>query len=380
MTDKLLLKYLKGIASPDESEEIENWILASKENTDYFEKVKLDFVVNTFDETIGETSTDQTYFNFRNKYINKKPIYQRLSPAFKYAAVTILLITSSYFIFFNRDNTPDIALPNNAITLELENGDVRIIKENGEAEVYDIHGKVVGKQHGQSLKYLDTDSKKELVYNTLTVPYGKTFELQLSDGTKAHLNAGSSLRYPVQFLAGGDRQVFVTGEVYLEVAKDSLHPFLVNANKLNVRVLGTQFNVYAYPEDSFSEIVLVEGSVGLYTDIEDYDTQKITMLSPGYKASFDRNNNDITKEAVITDIYTSWMNGELVFREMSFENILKKMERHYNVTIINKNKELSKEKFNASLGKNPPIENVLEDLKTTYNIGFTIDGNTVTIE
>ncbi|WP_420603088.1 FecR family protein [Flagellimonas sp.] len=193
-------------------------------------------------------------------------------------------------------------------------------------------------------------TQKNWFYNTLTVPYGKTFELLLSDGTKAHLNAGSSLKYPVQFLNGMERKVFVSGEVFLNVEKDKDHPFVVGADDLNVRVLGTQFNVHVYPEDEVAEVVLVEGAVALYPENEAYHTDTSTRLEPGFKASFDKTDKKIETEAVMTDIYTSWMHGELVFRNMSFNNILKKLERQYNVNIINNNEGLSSEKFNASFG------------------------------
>lgn len=380
MTENAILKYLKGFSSKEETEELENWILASQDNTDFFEKIKLDFIMNTFDETSKETATDQTYQDFHHRYMGKKSSYRSLSPIFKYAAVALILIASGYFIHNSQGGDQIIDIPEDAITLELENGDIRIIDENGIVKVHDAKGKVVGKQEGGSLIYSGSSEKEELAFNTLTIPYGRTFQLELSDGTIAHLNAGSSVRYPIQFLEGMERQIFVTGEAYLDVAEDKQHPFIVNAKELNVRVLGTEFNVSAYPEDETTEIVLVEGSVSLYTDNEVYENGKNTLLESGYKASFDKTNESIAKEAVSTGIYTSWRNGELVFRDMTFENILKKLERRYDVTITNDNMQLSREKFQASFGELPPIEMVLDELKEVYDIDYSINGNKITIK
>ncbi|WP_111310085.1 FecR family protein [Confluentibacter sediminis] len=301
----------------------------------------------------------------------------------KIASIAALFIGFAFTGFLYINNNLTAYIPENAITLQLEDGSVKVIKVDGAIQVLDVKGQIVGKQKGTQLVYTtkQTDKKdKDLAYNTLTVPYGKTFNLQLSDGTTVYLNAGTSIKYPVCFIEGTDRHVFVTGEAYLNVAKDAKHPFIVSADNLNVRVLGTQFNVNAYPEDNESEIVLVEGSVSLYNQDETYTSDKSTSLKPGFKANFNKHTKSIKKEAVLTDIYTSWRTGELVFRDMPFENILKKLERKYNVKIINTNPKLSKEKFQASFGKNPAIVTVLEELKTVYNIGYTVKENTIIIK
>ena len=151
----------------------------------------------------------------------------------------------------------------------------------------------------------------------------------------------------------------------------SKNPFVVKANNLKVRVLGTQFNVSAYPEDETTDVVLVEGSVSLYKAIEEYGDNN-TLLEPGFKGSFNKAANSFDTEKVITSIYTSWMKDELVFRNMTFANILKKLERHYDVVIVNNNGTLSQNSFNANFG-DEPIENVLEELKLNYGIEYSID-------
>lgn len=295
------------------------------------------------------------------------------------AAIFLGLLTTGYFYLERSSANTNFVIPENAITLQLENGDVKVINENGQVEVLDTNGNVVGKQDGKSLKYSDSASKTELAYNTLTVPRGKTFQLQLSDGTVAHLNAGSSIQYPVQFIPGSDRLVLITGEAYLNVAKDPEHPFIVNTNGLNVRVLGTQFNVSAYPEDETTEVVLVEGAVSLYTEEEEYGSEKNVYLKPGFKGSFDKAKNNIDTSEVITSLYTSWVNGKLVFRNMTFNNIMKKLERHYDVTIINNNSDLTHEEFNANFG-NEPIEDVLLELKANYGIEYQFLNDKIIIE
>ena len=255
----------------------------------------------------------------------------------------------------------------------MEDGSVKIIEENSSVTLTNSKGAVLGQQKGNEIVYSDAEVGDELVYNTLKVPFGKRFELSLSDGTKAYLNAGSSLKYPVKFLRGQDRNVYITGEAFLEVAKDSLRPFIVNTEKMNVRVLGTKFNVSSYPEDDNSEVVLVEGAVSLYKANVDYDPSREVLLRPGYKGSFSKKSNEISKDSVITSLYTSWMKGELIFRNMSFSNIIKKLERHYNVAIVNNNTALGAKKFNANFGE-ASLEKVLQELKANYGVEYTING------
>ena len=280
---------------------------------------------------------------------------------------------------FKTKTQPKFDFKSTDIVLQLENGNTQIISENNKVEVRDADGNVVGNQDGDKIVYDDNSALEKTTYNTIKIPYGKKFRLQLSDGTLVHLNAGTTLRYPVKFIAGENRQVFLDGEAFFDVAKDKKHPFIVNADALNVRVLGTHFNVSNYPEDAATDVVLVEGSVGMYRSNEEFDSTKNTILKPGFKGSFNKENTVISTKAVITDIYTSWINGGLTFRNMTFKNIITKLERRYNVTIINKNEKLANEKFNASFS-DESIEKVMSYFNDIHGINYTIKNNQILIK
>lgn len=280
---------------------------------------------------------------------------------------------------FKTKTEPKFDFKSTDIVLQLENGNTQIISENNKVEVRDADGNVVGNQDGDKIVYDDNSALEKTTYNTIKIPYGKKFRLQLSDGTLVHLNAGTTLRYPVKFIAGENRQVFLDGEAFFDVAKDKKHPFIVNADALNVRVLGTHFNISNYPEDAATDVVLVEGSVGMYRSNEEFDADKNTILKPGFKGSFNRENTLISTKAVITDIYTSWINGGLTFRNMTFKNIITKLERRYNVTIINKNEKLANEKFNASFS-DESIEKVMSYFNDIHGINYTIKNNQILIK
>lgn len=296
-------------------------------------------------------------------------------------AASVVLLLGIGFFYKSEIFTPEktVILTGNEITLQTESGEIRVLSDSSKINITNRNGKIIGTQSGNKIIYNKALSSDKLVYNTLKVPYGKRFELQLSDGTEIHLNAGTTLKYPVQFIAGENRQVFLDGEAFFDVTKDKTHPFIVNADDLNIRVLGTHFNVSSYPEDDATDVVLVEGSVGLYKQGNTFDAEKNTILKPGFKGSFSKKNGNITTKSVDTEVYTAWVNGELYLRNISFNNICKKLERHYDVTILNQNSKLANEKFNASF-KDEPIEKVLSYFNDVYGIKYTITNNKVIIK
>ncbi|MFI0490055.1 FecR family protein [Flavobacterium sp.] len=381
---KLLRKFILNQCTIEETNEVVKYYKKNKLTTDFpsVEDIKM-LLIET--PEMDKAKANEIFSNIliSAKEIEKEEIITKNNPFRKYIAIAaslliLLTIGLSYqHGFFNQKNAP--VINPNEITLQLENGDFQVISLSQKSKIADSKGNVIGNQNGNKIVY-DTETKIEkLVYNTIKIPYGKRFELQLSDGTIVHLNSGTTLKYPVKFIAGENRQVFLEGEAFFDVTKDKKHPFVVNANNLNVRVLGTHFNVSNYPEDKTTDVVLVEGSVGLYTANETFDAVKNTILKPGFKGSFSKNDNHIDTKAVITDGYTSWINGGLTFREMSFKDIAKKLERHYNVTIVNQNNKFSDEKFNASFG-DEPITKVLSYFNDIHGINYTIKNNQVLIK
>lgn len=376
--NKLIIKYLTNSITQKEWEDLTLWAEKTKDSDSFQEYLKINYAI---DDIMSEFNTKKTKESVLQKIKKDKSKLHRLKMAqvLKYAAVAIILLGLGYFYEqgFVSDRE-DFAFPSeDTITLELENGAMEVISEGEATEIINQQGVVIGTQKGNRLIYTNTQVESEkLIYNQLTVPFGKRFELEFSDGTVAHLNAGSSIKYPIQFLKGQEREIFLDGEAFLDVAKDPSRPFTVNtSNNLHVRVLGTQFNVSNYSEDKTIDVVLVEGSVALQVDKNKEDV----ILEPGFKGSFNRQENNISTKPVLTSTYTSWINGDLVLRGMNFKNILKKLERHYNVTIINQNLEYSNKKFNANFG-DEPIETILNYFKNTYGINYTINANKIIIQ
>ena len=284
------------------------------------------------------------------------------------------------FYFYNQGNLNTTVFSSDQISLQLENGKVIIIKDSLSDNIYTENGQIIARVENNSLVYTKEILSNKTESNTLYIPNGKTFNLQLTDGTQIKLNAGASIKYPVNFLHQKYREVAITGEAYLEVAKDSLQPFIVNLGELNVKVFGTRFNIENYENNLFSEVVLAEGSVGLYTNEEELAKKPMMLLSPGYKAGYDKINKNLSKQKVNIQSYIAWKDGELIYKNLPFKQILKKLERHFDVRISCKNKTLSEELFNANFGKNPSLNQVLKDFKLNYGIDYTIDDKDILIK
>ena len=378
-SERLIVKYITNQANQEEIELLTIW-LEDMDNQKVFKdflktNYAIDFMMNTFDAS--ETKKKLLLKIRRDKSV----FYRRkIQSYFKYAAILIAVLGGFYFYQnLNSLSTEpnNIIVPKeNEIVLEIENESAQVIDPKNTQNLTDKLGKIIGKQNKSKLVYSNVESNVKLVYNTLKIPYGKTFEVELSDGTVAYLNAGSTLRFPTQFNKKGNRKVYLTGEGYFEVAKDKSHPFIVSTQEINVEVLGTKFNVSSYSEDVATDVVLAEGKVSLYKGVKKADS--MVYLMPGLKGSVVNGQDKITKVKVNTDYYTEWMKGNLVFKNASFNDIIKKLERRYSVTFINKNKTLGKEIFNARFD-NESIETVLKYFSDSYAINYDINKDIIII-
>jgi transmembrane sensor len=375
----ILTKYLSKQASFSDLERLEEWLENSANKEEFINYVKINYLVdmNTRQFNTDESEKKLLSFILKEKKIDK---LKRVRTFFKYAAAVVILIFGAYFYNYSTlSNLEEVAIPSDNITLKTNDGNIQIIDEKGSYNIEDDQGNIIGSQKGTELVYQDKEGVEKLSYNTLTVPYGKRFALLLSDGTKVHLNAGTSLKYPVKFLKGKERKVFLEkGEVYFDVAKDAKHPFVVNNDKINVRVLGTQFNMSSYPEDANITTVLVEGSVSLYASELEYDANKATLLESGFKADWNKSTTSFKVDKADVEIYTAWIDGKIILKHMTFNSIIRKLERHYNVEITNNNKALGEDFITATFDIET-IEQVFEVINEIHSIDYKINKNKIII-
>ncbi|MEN0048639.1 MAG: FecR domain-containing protein [Bacteroidota bacterium] len=379
--ENIIVKFLDKIASVEELKQLEDWIQDPSNEKMFNEYVKTHYAIN-----LGMNDPKVNYAKrqlLKEMRASKGRIYNnRFVALLKYAAIAVIGIGIGYYLQNNAQNENKVVvLQEDAITLELEDGNVKVISLDGASKVVDAKGNVLGVQDGNKLMY-DTDAKTEkLTYNTLNIPYGKRFDIVLSDGTTVFLNSGSSLKYPVNFIAGQNRQVYLDGEAFFEVTEDKKHPFIVDAQEINVEVLGTKFNVSSYQNDTRIDVVLVEGSVSMDSKEKNTSTNSLVVLEPGFNGSFNKKQKVISTEKVNTSLYTSWRTGIMTFRDQPFREIVRKLERVYDVSILIENSSIANERFNASIETDiESIADVLGYFNKLYEIEYEITEDGILIK
>lgn len=223
---------------------------------------------------------------------------------------------------------------------------------------------------GDRLGYAGADSVASGRQNKVSTPRGGEFHITLGDGTQVWLNAESELSYPVAF-AGGRREVELRGEAYFEVARDAARPFIVKTAAMDVRVLGTSFNVCAYPEEQ-AQATLVEGSVAVDAGREE------RVLVPGEQLSRDMDGT-VAVRKVDTEAYGAWRNRRFVFEDDLLGTVLGKLEHWYDVEFFIQHSSLEELRFTGNLPKYENLEEVLRKLEQTTYIHFERKGRTVVV-
>lgn len=222
--------------------------------------------------------------------------------------------------------------------------------------------------------------KQTVPMNEVVIPYGKKSELLLADGTKVWLNAGSRLAFPSRFTQN-TREVFLEGEACFQVAKNEKQPFIVKADNLDVKVLGTYFNVSAYPADATIETVLLEGSVAVEKPKAFGLGKTEVILKPNQKASFKKEQNEIavTDESDV-DLYFAWTYGWLKYERESLWSVLRKVERYYNVEIQLPANYPGDDKITGKLDLKESLDAVMVVLADASQFEYRISENRVFIE
>jgi len=206
------------------------------------------------------------------------------------------------------------------------------------------------------------------VKTRFVVPLGQTAELQLPDGTMVWMNSGTVLSYSSDF-SPVNRNITLDGEAFFSVTKDADHPFNVKTSSVNIKVLGTSFNVEAYT-DNLHEVntTLVSGKV----EIDDVNNKKIGELIPGQIARYDKQKGTVSIDNTDTSYYTSWKNGFIIFNNTPLEDITQKMERWYNVKFVFGNPKIKSLRYSGTILRGKPIDQILEIMKITANINYKI--------
>lgn len=225
-----------------------------------------------------------------------------------------------------------------------------------------------------AISYEQTGHSWEVVYNTLQIPRGGEYCLTLCDGTRVWLNAKTNLTYPVVF-TGKERRVKLCGEAYFEVAHREKQPFIVETDKMEVKVLGTSFNVSSYEDEPEILTTLVSGKVQIQKT--GYPEKE---LRPSEQAVWVRETGKMAVREVNTSVYTQWRNGKFVYRDNDLEMILRSLSRWYDLEYEFLQPELKTEKFYGVISRYADIRDLLEQFEKTGKVHFVYAGKKVIVK
>jgi len=388
--DQLIWRVLDGKASEGEIRELKGWIEEKESNREYFRQWK-----KIWNMTNGPTLSVSRKQREKERFL--KSIHQsyagkvrkrRIIHYWPVAASVVLLV--GVFVGFALNEWSQMKadqgiaqteriVPGVKAELILSTGErvclaqrsefIEGMKESGIrndslAGLNYVGAKIQGKEIGE-----------EIVYNTMQIPVGGFYQLKLADGTKVWLNSLTQLRFPVTF-AGEERKVYLTGEAYFEVARDSVHPFIVATDEgMEVKVYGTEFNVDTYRKGTV-KTTLVNGKVGIRVSA----TGEEVRLSPNQMALFTKATQSIQVENVDPYRAIAWKDGKFVFEDEPIEEIMERLSRWYDIKVFYANERIKKHTFTGIITRFADISDVLHLMEETAAVEFRIQGDTVTVK
>ncbi|HEX7905505.1 MAG TPA: FecR domain-containing protein [Chitinophagaceae bacterium] len=370
--------------------------LAAKDLSDFFDMLKNprcqsmmeeaftdDLANNRFAGLSNQEQVDSAFRILMDKIVAGEQVPVRRNIIFmkrwtRVAAAVIVAAVigvSSYFIFQKHERNLAVVVPavkqdqdiapggNKAILLLSDGSSINLDSAHNGSLAIQAGTEVIKNSNGQVV--YRNGSSKEVVYNSIVTPKGGQYQVTLPDGSNAWLNSLSSIKFPTSF-AGRERNVEITGEVYFEIAHNRAKPFVATINNMKVEVLGTHFNVNAYPDETTIQTTLLQGSVKVS------EGDKINMLKPGQQARLDKSDHLEVVSDVDLDQVIAWKNGFFNFNKADIGTIMRQIVRWYDIEVdysaIN-----TKELFWGGIDKNLPLSSVLRILEKNQ-VHFRMEG------
>lgn len=372
---RLLAKLLAGNINEEERQRLQAWLDDSPLHAEELNTLREELMTtrHTLEmQRKGADMVNQRWRAFEKQLPGKR--FRVLKAWGRYAAILFWPVALALYFWLGQEKVGPVSMVDNSISagyfkahLILDDGKQVTLDSTTQLSLQDgadIEAK------NKVLTYKNNDSLQSLreKYNTLVIPRGGEYALELADGTRIWLNSETTLKFPVTF-SGRERRVEMTGEGYFEVAKDKEHPFIVQVNGVDVKVLGTSFNISAYDEEVVT--TLVEGQVQVKTISDSLE------LNPNQQAAWDG------KHLIVKDVdarnYTLWREGIFFFDNARLEDILDALGRWYNVHVFFQNSELKDMCFSVEIKRYEHIETILRRIAQTDKVKFDIKDKTVNV-
>lgn len=382
-TGYLIRQFLKEELTPDESRELDDWLMAAPANRQFLQRFE-EPVINQLLSRMSNIDWKEGYekFSGRNPEFAIRPadIKNIRTPArwAVAAAVLLLFLSGLTWLILHRQYSQPVAVQGSQqrfaedvmpggskATLTIGEGQPILLDTLRAA----VHGNHLLSNGNGLLEYRPKQNNTDISINTVTTPEGGTYRVVLPDGTRVWLNASSYIQFPSAF-TDNERLVKTSGEVYFEVMKDPSRQFVVQSPHARMEVLGTHFNVSDYNDDIYAKTTLIEGSVAVSSS-----SGKV-VLQPGSQAQIDRA-ADIKVQEADVEAEIAWKNGLFIFNGAKLPSIMKQVERWYQVKVIYKTEITSD--FVGVIRRDEPLSKLLQLLELTGEVHFNITGQTVTV-
>ena len=369
---KIIAKYVMGEITEEDSDILQEW-LSDSYNRLLFKKIINPKHIAKELTQLEKIDSEKAYRKFKSKVSKRINIKEVLG----YAAAILLPILGllSLFLFIKDDYNPGIAE-----NVDFDNQNISIVTGDGKLHKLSGNDTLVNTSNSnvvvenKNIRYKALTKKESLkpVYNTINIPAGGKYKLELSDKTIVHLNSATTFKYPVAFVGNNRNVQLISGEAFFEVTK-SKKPFILNFGVNKIKVLGTKFNVKSYKTEDKEQITLEEGSISLN------NSKNEIQLYPNQQAIISKNNLSIEIESVDAPIYSSWRTGFLNYKEEKLSTILNDFQRQYNVMVFYQNPEVKNKKLSISMDTNKSITQILKAIEATGDVKFKINNSNIIV-
>lgn len=386
--DELIRKVLDGKASEEEMRVLMRWMKEDGSHREYFNMLKKVWNMTNGPKLSPERKAleMERFVGYMQNSSLKKREHLKSKVVrlwYRYVAVLLipLLLLGIYFwseqksepLLVNTETNVDFGKP---VLMMADGREVVLEQKNeiieGASEIGIQNDSLFGLNYMGAGLQVNVATGEE-VYNTLSIPIGGFYQLSLSDGTKVWLNSMTKLRYPVTF-EGEQRNVYLTGEAYFNVAKDAEHPFVVNVEGMEVKVYGTRFNVNTL-EEGVVQTVLERGKVS----VKALKTGEEVMLKPDDMAEFYKESGMVKVGKVDPFTYTAWKDGKFVFENATIETIMSRLGRWYDIKVFYGDEQVKNQTFTGIITRHSNVKDLLYLIGETAMVQFDQKDNVVTV-
>ena len=377
---KELLRYTRGELSKEEEKGIEQVLSEVEGMNTLVGELKDKNRIEHEMHVIARFDTERAL----GKVKNRKQVKRRgILPWIAAASVVVIAGVSAWILLSQEPDVDNLSVTEKfesgkaIVTLEMASG-LKYRLDTLSSVVRNNRVNVAFDNNDGVLKIKEQDSladgaTKEIGYNTVNVPYGGTYTVELCDGTKVYLNSGTTLEFPSRF-DGKVRSVILKGEAYFDVARNVSKPFVVEVDEMKVKVLGTSFNVKSYVDEPGVYTTLVEGSVAILRD-----GQPEKKIKPGEQAYYNKGVGTLSIAEVDVNEFTSWKDGVFYFKDIALEEILRIVSRWYDLEVFYMNQGAKSVIYSGKLPMYSSVEDVLRKFEISGDVRFELKGRTLTV-